>query len=116
MPEVRVELRGPARLQRAADRAQRDLAPAGPDDRPIADVDHRQPAAVGGLAAQQAHQRGATLPPISVVAVGDEYVLRDGHHRVSVAIDHGRSEIEAEVVELGQRQRISTGEPTGTRG
>ena len=26
-----------------------------------------------------------TLPPISVVHVGDGYAIRDGHHRVSVA-------------------------------
>jgi len=63
-----------------------------------------------------AQARGLDLPPIAVYRIGERHVLRDGHHRVSVAIDHGRSEIEAEVVELGQRQRISTGEPTGTRG
>ena len=33
----------------------------------------------------QAEQRGAALPPISVIAVGDGYAVRDGHHRVSVA-------------------------------
>jgi hypothetical protein len=32
-----------------------------------------------------AEHRGAVLPPISVVAVGDAYAVRDGHHRVSVA-------------------------------
>ena len=32
-----------------------------------------------------AFHRGATLPPISVVQVGDAYAIRDGHHRVSVA-------------------------------
>src|SRR5918994_3998768 len=41
--------------------------------------------------------RGATLPPISVVAVGDEYVLRDGHHRVSVARARGALTIDAMV-------------------
>jgi hypothetical protein len=30
-------------------------------------------------------QQGVTLPPISVVQVGDAYAIRDGHHRVSVA-------------------------------
>ena len=39
--------------------------------------------------------RGAILPPISVVAVGDEYVLRDGHHRVSVARARGALTIDA---------------------
>jgi hypothetical protein len=42
-----------------------------------------------------AEERGATLPPISVVAVGDEYVLRDGHHRVSVARARGAVTIDA---------------------
>lgn len=32
-----------------------------------------------------AFNRGATLPPISVIRVGDDYAIRDGHHRVSVA-------------------------------
>jgi hypothetical protein len=32
-----------------------------------------------------AFHRGATLPPISVIRVGDDYAIRDGHHRVSVA-------------------------------
>jgi hypothetical protein len=32
-----------------------------------------------------AFHRGTTLPPISVIPVGDAYAIRDGHHRVSVA-------------------------------
>ena len=28
---------------------------------------------------------GTSLPPITVVQVGDRYAIRDGHHRVSVA-------------------------------
>lgn len=42
-----------------------------------------------------AEERGATLPPISVVAIGDAYVLRDGHHRVSVARARGALTIDA---------------------
>jgi len=42
-----------------------------------------------------AEYRGATLPPISVVAVGEDYVLRDGHHRVSVARARGALTIDA---------------------
>jgi hypothetical protein len=42
-----------------------------------------------------AEQRGATLPPISVVPVGDRYALRDGHHRVSVALARGAVTIDA---------------------
>ena len=48
-----------------------------------------------------AEARGLDLPPVSVYRIGDRHVLRDGHHRVSVARDHGRAEIEAEVTELG---------------
>jgi len=44
-----------------------------------------------------AEQRGASLPPISVVAVGDSYAIRDGHHRVSVAHARGALTIDAMV-------------------
>jgi hypothetical protein len=47
-----------------------------------------------------AQARGLELPPVSVYRIGERHVLRDGHHRVSVARDHGRVDIEAEVVEL----------------
>ena len=46
----------------------------------------------------QAH--GATLPPISVYRVGERHIVRDGHHRVSVALDLELTTIDAEVVEL----------------
>ena len=42
-----------------------------------------------------AEQRGTLLPPISVVAVGDAYAVRDGHHRVSVARARGALTIDA---------------------
>ena len=44
-----------------------------------------------------AEQRGAVLPPISVVAVGDAYAVRDGHHRISVARARGALTIDATV-------------------
>jgi hypothetical protein len=47
-----------------------------------------------------AHAHGAALPPISVYRVGGQHVVRDGHHRISVARDHGLLIIEADVVEL----------------
>jgi hypothetical protein len=47
-----------------------------------------------------AQARGLDLPPVSVYRIGERHVLRDGHHRVSVALDHGRVDIEAEVTEL----------------
>jgi hypothetical protein len=54
-----------------------------------------------GLARQRwqrlwlAEHRGAPLPPISVVPVGDAYAIRDGHHRVSVARARGAVTIDA---------------------
>jgi hypothetical protein len=44
-----------------------------------------------------AEHHGATLPPISVVRVGDTYAVRDGHHRVSVAKARGAATIDATV-------------------
>ena len=44
-----------------------------------------------------AFNRGTTLPPISVVDVGDGYAVRDGHHRVSVAKALGALTIRAVV-------------------
>ena len=44
-----------------------------------------------------AEHRGAVLPPISVVPVEDGYAVRDGHHRVSVAIARGALTIDATV-------------------
>jgi hypothetical protein len=38
---------------------------------------------------------GKTLPPISVVQVGDAYAIRDGHHRVSVMKALGNPTIHA---------------------
>jgi hypothetical protein len=47
-----------------------------------------------------AHAHGAALPPISVYRLGGAHIVCDGHHRVSVARDHGLETIEAHVVEL----------------
>ena len=44
-----------------------------------------------------AEARGAVLPPISVVPAGDGYAVRDGHHRVSVALARGALTIDAHV-------------------
>src|SRR4051812_25347291 len=45
-----------------------------------------------------AEQRGERIPPISVVRVDDEYLVRDGHHRVSVAKARGAATIDAMLV------------------
>ena len=46
-----------------------------------------------------ARQNGKVLPPVELIKVGEEYYVRDGHHRVSVAHAFGESFIEAEVTE-----------------
>jgi hypothetical protein len=40
-------------------------------------------------------QQDVTLPPISVVQIGETYAIRDGHHRVSVAKARGALTITA---------------------
>jgi hypothetical protein len=42
-----------------------------------------------------AEARGAVLPPISVVPAAGGYAVRDGHHRVSVALARGAATIDA---------------------
>jgi hypothetical protein len=44
--------------------------------------------------------RGDELPPVSVYRVGGRHVVRDGHHRISVARDQGWVTIDADVTEL----------------
>jgi hypothetical protein len=44
-----------------------------------------------------AEQRGETVPPISVIQIGCEYAVLDGHHRVSVARARGAATIDAVV-------------------
>ena len=44
-----------------------------------------------------ARQRGAALPPVELIQVGERYFVRDGHHRISVARALGQEEIEANV-------------------
>lgn len=44
-----------------------------------------------------AEDRGAVLPPISVVRVGERFAVLDGHHRVSVARARGALTIDARV-------------------
>src|SRR6478752_10892251 len=45
-------------------------------------------------------RRGRGMPPISVYRVGDLHFVRDGHHRVSVALALGNTVIEANVTEV----------------
>ena len=47
-----------------------------------------------------AQRSGRGMPPISVYRIGDLYFVRDGHHRVSVALALGNTVIEAHVTEV----------------
>jgi hypothetical protein len=47
-----------------------------------------------------AQVRGETVPPIDVYRVGDLHFVKDGHHRVSIAIAQGRTTIDAYVTEV----------------
>lgn len=47
-----------------------------------------------------AQARGEPMPPIEVYRVGDLHFVRDGHHRVSIAIAAGRKDIDAYVTEV----------------
>lgn len=45
-----------------------------------------------------ARLQGKRLPPVSLIQVGDVYFVRDGHHRLSVAVALGEAHIEARVL------------------
>jgi hypothetical protein len=47
-----------------------------------------------------AQRRGTTMPPIDVYKLGDMYFIRDGHHRVSIAMASGQTTIDAYVTEV----------------
>ena len=49
-----------------------------------------------GVAA--ARWTGIVLPAVELVQIGDEYYVRDGHHRISVAKALGQLEIDARMV------------------
>jgi hypothetical protein len=52
------------------------------------------------LSVASALQKGIVLPPVELVQVGQEYFVRDGHHRISVARALGQADIDAEVTVL----------------
>jgi hypothetical protein len=47
-----------------------------------------------------AQRRGEPMPPIDVYRIGDLHFVKDGHHRVSIAIAAGLKEIDAHVTEV----------------
>ena len=57
----------------------------------------------------RAYHRGVELSAVSLYKIGDEYFVRDGNHRVSVARNHKVAAIDAEVVDLRGRLRADAG-------
>jgi hypothetical protein len=51
----------------------------------------------------RAFRLGQELPPVSLLKLGGDYFVHDGHHRVSVARFHGAEWIDAEVTEYRSR-------------
>ena len=47
-----------------------------------------------------AMERLATLPPVDLVQVGDDYYVEDGHNRVAAAVRAGGVEVDADVTQL----------------
>ncbi|MEW5873310.1 MAG: hypothetical protein AB1894_28885 [Chloroflexota bacterium] len=46
----------------------------------------------------RAYLRGVALPAVNLLQVGDTYIVRDGHHRISVAKALGAEHIDARVI------------------
>jgi hypothetical protein len=47
-----------------------------------------------------AQRRGESIPPIDVYRIGNLHFVRDGHHRVSIALATGQTTIDAYVTEV----------------
>lgn len=58
------------------------------------------------LSVFNALRRGLTLPPVELVRAGDEYYVRDGHHRISASRALGRDYVDAIVLEMQLRTML----------
>lgn len=75
-----------------------------------------------GIAA--ARLQGRSLPPVALIQVGEQFFVRDGHHRISVALALGQKDIEAtvevwqsgELLPVGQRPQASVRSHVRDRG
>ncbi len=59
------------------------------------------------MSIDSAYLTNVILPPIKLLKIGDVYFVRDGNHRVSVALTQGVLSIDAEVIELTSELSIS---------
>jgi hypothetical protein len=53
---------------------------------------------------------GYDLPPVELIQVGEDYIVRDGHHRISVAAAMGQESIDAHVTVLEGASGVQWGE------
>lgn len=60
------------------------------------------------LSIKEAFTGSKPLPPILVLQVGEVYFVVDGNHRVSVARQSGRTHIQASVVQIQTKVRLSS--------
>jgi hypothetical protein len=60
-----------------------------------------------------ARSQGDTLPLVELVQLGDDYFVRDGHHRISAARAFGEEYVDAIVIVL-EFEPVSTSLPTTT--
>lgn len=58
------------------------------------------------LSVAVARSRGDTLPLVELIQLGDDYFVRDGHHRISVARAFSEEYIDAMVIVL-EMERVS---------
>jgi hypothetical protein len=54
---------------------------------------------------------GAEMPPVKLIKVGEEYYVRDGHHRISVARAFGEGAIDAEVIVWEVEEKLKAEAP-----
>lgn len=52
------------------------------------------------VSVDKANHKGVALPPVELRKVGEQYFVMDGHHRISVAREHGQRYVDAYVVEM----------------
>jgi hypothetical protein len=63
------------------------------------------------LSVALARSQGNTLPLVELIQLGDDFYVRDGHHRISVARGFGEEYVDAKVIVL-ELEPISTSLPT----
>ena len=55
------------------------------------------------ISINRAYYLDAALPPLELIQVNNQYVVSDGHHRISVARSHGQAYMEAHIIQIEMR-------------